>query len=91
MLERTLMRPKDIIAFVNEAIDAADGHSTISVTALRRAEVEFARKRTDALIQEWKSAYPTLVDMLDLIVLKRKFGLYVIDLLDKIDDFCLTT
>lgn len=89
MLERTLMRPRDVIAFVNEAIDASDGQPGISVSALRKAEVEFARKRKDALLQEWMSAYPLLDDMIDLVVSKRKSGVDVIELVDRIDDFCL--
>ncbi|MFZ6762673.1 P-loop ATPase, Sll1717 family [Pseudoroseomonas sp. WGS1072] len=89
MLERTMMRPRDMISFVNEAIDAADGHSTISVTALRKAEMEFARKRRDALIQEWRSAFPTLEMMLSLEVSKRRPNLDALELLDKIDDFSL--
>lgn len=89
MIERTLMRPRDIIAFVNEAIDAADGHTEISVSALRKAEVEFARKRRDALVQEWMSAYPLLSDMLDLVTSKRKSGVDVVEIVDRVDDFCL--
>jgi hypothetical protein len=89
MIERTLMRPRDIIAFVNEAIDAADGQSTISVTALRKAELEFSRKRKDALLQEWKSAFPTLSAMLTLLASRRKASLDVLDLVDSVDDFCL--
>jgi hypothetical protein len=89
LLERTLMRPRDVIAFVNESIDAAAGHPSISVAALRRAEVEFARKRKDALLQEWKSAFGTLNVMLNLVTSRRKAGVEVIELIDKVDDFCL--
>lgn len=89
VLDRTLMRPRDVIAFVNEAIDAADGHARISVSMLRKAEVEFSRKRKDALIQEWKSAYPLLDEMLGLVVSKRKSGIDTVEVLDKVDDFCL--
>lgn len=72
MCERTLMRPRDIIAFVNEALDSASGHATVSNAALRKAEGEFARKRKDALIQEWKSAYPALEKMLNIFARKKK-------------------
>jgi len=89
MLERTLMRPRDIIAFVNEAMDAADGQPTITATVLRKAEVEFARKRKDALLQEWKSSYPTLDKLLDLIVAKGRPSVDVLELFDKVDDLCL--
>ncbi|UNC16583.1 DNA repair ATPase (plasmid) [Acidiphilium multivorum] len=88
IIEHTLMRPRDIIALVNECIDASNGQATVSVSAMRRAEVEFARKRKDALVQEWQSAYPMLDVILTLFTSKRKSGLELLDLLDKIDDFC---
>lgn len=65
LAERTLMRPRDMIAFVNECFNVADGQSSVSVSALRKAEMEFARKRKDALIQEWKSVFPSLDKLLD--------------------------
>lgn len=88
IVERTLMRPRDIIAFVNECIDASNGHATVSVTAMRKAEIEFARKRKDALIQEWQSAFPLLDDILTLFTSKRKSGIDLLELIEKIDDFC---
>lgn len=92
MLERTLMRPRDIIAFVNECMDAADGQAQISATALRRAEIEFARKRKDALLQEWRSAFPTLDRLLTLVVKTGRTSFELEELCrdqDGIDDFCL--
>jgi energy-coupling factor transporter ATP-binding protein EcfA2 len=88
IIEHTLMRPRDVIAFVNECFDASAGQPTVSVNAMRKAEVEFARKRKDALVQEWQSAFPLLDDILTLFTSKRKSGLELIELLDKIDDFC---
>lgn len=89
MLDRTLLRPRDMIAFVNEGMNAADGHSAISLNALRRSEAEFARKRRDALVQEWMSAYPTLNAMLVFATSKRKAGFEALDLADRLEDFCL--
>jgi hypothetical protein len=91
MTERTLMRPRDIIAFINECIDAANGLPSVSVSAVRKAEVEFARKRRDALVQEWSSAYPLLAALLELFTSKRKSGIDLLELMDRIDDFCTTT
>ncbi|QBM74383.1 DNA repair ATPase [Sphingomonas sp. AAP5] len=90
MIERTLMRPRDIIAFVNEAIDASDGLASVTVTTLRKAEVEFARKRKDALIQEWKSAFPTLDIILNFVTSRNKHSIELIELIDRVDDFCLS-
>lgn len=90
IIEHTLMRPRDVIALVNECIDASTGQTTVSVTAMRKAETEFARKRKDALVQEWQSAFPSLDDMLILFTSKRKSVFFLLELLDKIDDFCTT-
>ncbi|HUE80024.1 MAG TPA: DNA repair ATPase [Sphingomicrobium sp.] len=81
MTERTLMRPRDMIAFVNEALDSAAGQSTVSNASLRKAEGEFARKRRDALIQEWKSAHPALEKMLNIFTLHKKLMLEFQELL----------
>jgi len=89
LTERTLMRPRDIIAFVNECIDVANGKPAVSVSAVRKAEVDFARKRRDALVQEWNSAYPLQSQMLDLFTSRRKSGVDLLELIDRTDDFCL--
>ena len=81
--ERTLMRPRDVIAFVNEAIDAAAGQATVSNSALRKAEGEFARKRKDALIQEWRSAHPALGKMLNIFARQKKPMIEFKELLEK--------
>jgi len=93
MLERTLLRPRDIISFVNECIDAADGQNLISLNALRRAEIEYSRKRRDALLQEWRSAFPTLDKLLSAIIKDRQSSAALADLSEEngtIDEFCLT-
>lgn len=87
--ERTHMRPRDIIAFVNEAISAADGQTSISVSALRRAEVEFSRKRRDALVQEWMSAYPSIERLLTYVTSRRRPHFEALELLDGVDDLSL--
>lgn len=92
LLERTLMRPRDVIAFVNECIDAADGHNVITVSAIRRAEIEYSRKRRDALLQEWRSAYPTLEKLISALIKVGKPSLSLQDLYGdgELDDFCLS-
>lgn len=95
LLERTLMRPRDIIAFVNECIDASDGQATITVNAIRKAEVEYARKRRDNVLQEWRSAYPTLDKLLAVFIKAGKQSCELKDLINgdqynPIEDFCLS-
>ena len=91
MLERTLMRPRDIIAFVNECINAANGRSKILVSDIHKAEVEFARKRKAAMEQEWLSCFPTLKHLLDFIGRQRKIAFSLKELCDGgLDDLALS-
>jgi hypothetical protein len=43
IVERTLMRPRDVIAFVNECLEAAQGTYEVTGTTIKKAEVEFSR------------------------------------------------
>lgn len=72
MAERTLMRPRDIIAFVNQCLKAAEGTYEVTGQTIRKAEIEFSRIRRDALEQEWQSAFPTIRRLLDFIGQKQK-------------------
>lgn len=74
-----------MIAFINEALDSAAGQATVFNTNLRKAEGEFARKRRDALIQEWKSAHPALKNMLNIFARKKKAILEFKDLMSDAD------
>lgn len=75
MIERTLMRPRDIITFVNECLHRADGQYEVSAKTIREAEAEFSRIRRQALEQEWQSAFPTLRRLFDFMSSRRgSFG-----------------
>jgi hypothetical protein len=60
ILERTLLRPRDAISFVNLSIENADGSNKISVSALKRAEQAYSEGRISALRDEWAGDYPDL-------------------------------
>ncbi len=72
LIERTLMRPRDIIAFVNECLKTAEGTYEVTGQTIRKAEIEFSRIRRDALEQEWQSAFPSIRRLLDYIGRKQK-------------------
>ncbi|WP_404415997.1 P-loop ATPase, Sll1717 family [Brevundimonas vesicularis] len=71
MIERSHMRPRDLIAFVNECLAVADNQYEIAPTHIQRAEAEYSRKRRDALVQEWKSTFPSLAEMLSFITSEK--------------------
>lgn len=70
--ERTLLRPRDVIAFVNQCLKEAEGHTEVTATHIRRAESEYSRLRREALEQEWQSAFPTLRSLLDFLAEQRR-------------------
>lgn len=72
IVERTLMRPRDVIAFVNQCLKEAEGKYEITGTVIKRAEAEFSRIRREALEQEWSSAFPSVKKMLDYIGSHKK-------------------
>ncbi|MDH6618446.1 hypothetical protein M2163_005554 [Streptomyces sp. SAI-135] len=58
MLQRTLMRPRDIIAFFNEALARSGRAEPLTWDEIRGAEEPYSRKRLLALRDEWKTSYP---------------------------------
>jgi hypothetical protein len=58
LLDRTLMRPRDAIAFANECLSKAAGATSISWDNIRAAERQYSSKRLLALRDEWKPTYP---------------------------------
>jgi hypothetical protein len=71
MIERTLMRPRDIIQFFNACIKQSDGKTTISQKAFVQAEGTYSRERLRALFDEWYGLYPNL-DHLYLLLRGRE-------------------
>jgi hypothetical protein len=66
ILDRTLLRPRDAIAFVNECLSAASGKRRVAWVDIRAAEVGYSRKRLLALRDEWKHSYPGIDKVFDL-------------------------
>ena len=72
MLERTLLRPRDIIQFVNVCLAQSEGKSKVPQGAIRRAESEYSRVRLQALTEEWESAFPSLKIAFEIIAKRGK-------------------
>jgi hypothetical protein len=67
ILERTLMRPRDVIMFFNACIRQAQGNPIISPHMLKEAEGEYSRQRLRSLADEWIADYPELLDLIDIL------------------------
>ncbi len=62
LVERTFLRPRDAILFVNECIERAADRGQISAQVIQDAEGAYSTKRIDSLQEEWQTIYPRVAD-----------------------------
>jgi hypothetical protein len=66
ILDRTLMRPRDAIAYLNEGFVLAGGRPRLSWNDIQRAERPYSINRLSALRDEWKATYPGIDRLFDV-------------------------
>lgn len=57
ILNRTFMRPRDIIEYINLCIEQNNDSVGFTWKVLRSAEVVYSRNRLNSVIDEWKDSY----------------------------------
>jgi Cdc6-like AAA superfamily ATPase len=67
IVDRTLMRPRDVINFINLALQTSEGKSEVSKSNLLRAEHEYSDLRLKTLLFEWEKTYSGIGVILDLL------------------------
>ena len=67
ILNRTMLRPRDTIDFINRCLKEADGETKIKEAHVLKAEETYFTSRKQALIDEWRSIYPAIESYIDLI------------------------
>jgi hypothetical protein len=67
ILDRTLMRPRDVIIFFNDCIRQASSNPMIVPRMLKQAEGEYSRRRLRSLADEWIADYPDLLLMVEVL------------------------
>ena len=73
IINRTMLRPRDAIDFINLCLSECDGDVELNEDIVLEAEEKFYSKRKKALIKEWRSIFPYIEDYLDsLSFLKEK-------------------
>ncbi|SFQ06844.1 hypothetical protein SAMN04488047_1311 [Tranquillimonas alkanivorans] len=60
MVERTLMRPRDIINFVNATLQQSEGKSSVSKADLLKGEHRYSELRLETLRYEWQGTFPAI-------------------------------
>lgn len=63
LLDRTLLRSRDAIAFANECVSVGVGKIRLTWDDIRSAERSYSAKRLLALRDEWKPTYPGIDQM----------------------------
>ncbi|MBB5397186.1 P-loop ATPase, Sll1717 family [Mucilaginibacter sp. AK015] len=60
MLDRTFYRPRDVISYVNHAIENANNRTHFTLDVLKRAEIDYSHDRLQAIEDEWGENYGEL-------------------------------
>tara|TARA_Y100000588_G_scaffold56759_1_gene54544 strand:- start:47 stop:1609 length:1563 start_codon:yes stop_codon:yes gene_type:complete len=67
ILDRTMLRPRDAIDFINSCLSECDGKIALSEDIVLEAEEKYYAKRKRALEKEWLSIFPHIKDYLDAL------------------------
>jgi hypothetical protein len=67
LVDRTFLRPRDAILFVNECIVQADGSAKITKDMLLQAEGIYSQSRMESLYDEWGRQYPAIASYCSLL------------------------
>jgi len=74
LMQRTALRPRDAILFVNNCIERSEGRGEIRVQSIYEAEKDYSNLRLTSLIQEWGALYPSLRTITPLLDHKNAEG-----------------
>jgi hypothetical protein len=67
VINRTLLRPRDAIAFVNACFAEASGQAKITPKVVQNAEFNYSRQRYAALVEEWQGLHPSISHVLSIL------------------------
>ena len=67
LIERTLRRPRDMIAYVNQCLQEAAEQPVVTARNILDAELEYSRKRLNAIEEEWNSVYKSLPALIEFL------------------------
>lgn len=67
VLERTQLRPREAILYLNSSIELAAGKSRLTWRNITDAEARYSRERLHSIIDEWNEEYPLIECYLRLL------------------------
>lgn len=67
IIERTLLRPRDVLQYVNECFNVALNRERISWDSIHKAEATYSLKRLRSLKEEWGDIYPSFEETIEIL------------------------
>lgn len=67
IISRTLLRPRDVLQYVNECLIAAADRERVSWRAIYAAEATYSPKRLKSLQEEWGNIYPAFKESVNIL------------------------
>lgn len=89
IVDRTLLRPRDVIVYVNQCIELAQGRTQITASLVREAEIAYSKDRISSLGYEWGADYPLFHRYMNLLRKKKSTFKHSDISKDEIDEFAL--
>ena len=72
ILDKTMLRPRDAIDFVNKCFQASNGKTSVSESDVKKAEEYYFDSRKRALEDEWKAVYPEIETYINILLKEVK-------------------
>lgn len=88
IFDRTLLRPRDAIAFVNECLALGAGRTRLSWLQIQTAERAYSNNRLLGLRDEWKGTYPA-IDRVFEVFRNCPNGMVKLEFQGRLDDIML--
>jgi len=70
IIERSFMRPRDIISYLNHAIENANNKSYFTLDIIKKAEISYSKERLQAIEDEWGENYGEVKNIIKFLVAK---------------------
>jgi len=89
IIDRTLMRPRDLIEFFNNIVENATGKAKLTKEMIYMGEGLYSKNRMRSLQDEWINDYPTLVNCASL--LKKRSSVFPIGSIprEQVEELCV--
>jgi hypothetical protein len=67
ILDRTFLRPREAIIYLNECIARSEGASRIAAKVIQQAELNYSQQRLTSIADEWRREYPFVTDYCNIL------------------------